>query len=54
MTATEHLTDKEKNGNGRGLLLRLSAVLKKTTKKSLTFIASNGKVEKVKSSLSKP
>jgi hypothetical protein len=48
MTATEHVTDKEKNGNVRGLLLRLSAVLKKTHEKSLTSIVSNGKVKKVK------
>jgi len=53
MAATEHLTDKENIGNGRGLLLRLSALLKKTTKISSTLIASNGKVKKVKSSLSK-
>jgi hypothetical protein len=52
MTATGHLTDKEKNGNGSGLLLRLSAVLKENHNISI-FIAANGNVNKVKSSLSK-
>jgi hypothetical protein len=32
MTANEHSADKEKKGNGHGLFLRLSTVLKKTTK----------------------
>jgi hypothetical protein len=37
MTATEHLTDKEKIGNGRGLFLRLSRSTEENHKKILNF-----------------